>query len=68
MGLMLQYTSEEIKWYGHSITEAVKMLKKQMELEEKEKIVPLKHIYRAQLIDKLKAEALTEMTENIDLE
>lgn len=39
-----------------------------MEIEEKEKIVPLKHIYRTQLIEKLKAEAATEPGNDVEIE
>ncbi|XP_030767817.1 39S ribosomal protein L28, mitochondrial [Sitophilus oryzae] len=52
------YTSEEIDWYGYSYTEACNRIQKQM--EEGEKKVPLKYIYRAELIDKLRAAKLEE--------
>lgn len=52
------YTSDEIDWYGYSFTEACKRIQKQ--IEEQETIVPLKHIYRAQLIDKLRAASIEE--------
>lgn len=65
---MFQYTSDEIKWYGYSLSDAIKLLQKQMEIEEREKIIPLKHIYRAELVDKLKAEAAKDLTENVEIE
>ena len=47
---------EEIEWYGLSFTEACRKQEKiEKEIDEK-KIVPLKHIFRAQLIQELKAE------------
>lgn len=46
------YTKEDIDWYGLNFFEAIK---KQMNLEkEQNKTVPLKQMYRAQLIEKLK--------------
>ncbi|KAL3267412.1 hypothetical protein HHI36_011541 [Cryptolaemus montrouzieri] len=47
------YTPEEIEWYGYTYPEACK--KMQAIIAEKNKPVPLKHIYRAQLLEKLKA-------------
>ncbi|XP_066146888.1 large ribosomal subunit protein bL28m [Euwallacea fornicatus] len=52
------YTSEEIDWYGYSYTEACNRFKKQM--EEQHTVVPLKHIYRTELIDKLRAASIEE--------
>ncbi|PSN48882.1 39S ribosomal protein L28 [Blattella germanica] len=47
------YTKEEIEWYGLNFYEAIK---KQMNLERQQRTrVPLKQIYRAELIEKLKA-------------
>ncbi|XP_060530744.1 large ribosomal subunit protein bL28m isoform X2 [Cylas formicarius] len=47
------YTAEEIDWYGYSLTQACKKLEKQM---EEEKAIPLKQIYRVELLQKLRAE------------
>lgn len=49
---IFQYTSEEIDWYGYSFEEACNKIQKI--LEEKNKPVPLKHLYRAKLIESLK--------------
>ncbi|CAH1953912.1 unnamed protein product [Acanthoscelides obtectus] len=58
------YTAEEIEWYGYSLHEALRILKQRIEEEERSKVVPLKHMYRAQLIEKLKAASLSEMVDN----
>ncbi|KAI4468509.1 39s ribosomal protein l28 mitochondrial [Holotrichia oblita] len=47
------YTAEEIEWYGYSFNEACKKMNEI--LTEKNKPIPLKHLYRAKLIEKLKA-------------
>jgi len=52
------YTSEEIDWYGFSFAQACNRLQKQM--EENEAKVPFKHLYRAELIDKLRAASIEE--------
>lgn len=62
-----QYTPEEIKWYGYSLSQAVNILKQQLETEEQAKIVPLKHIYRAELVNQLKAQAASE-SEQVKIE
>lgn len=59
-GYLSAYTPEEIEWYGYSLTEACNILKHKMEAEEKAKIVPMKHVFRAELIEKLKAASLNE--------
>lgn len=46
----------------------MKILKKQMEIEETANIVPLKHIYRAQLVNKLKAEAALAQSDELKIE
>ncbi|CAH1173574.1 unnamed protein product [Phaedon cochleariae] len=56
------YTPEEIKWYGHSFSQACKILQEELDAESKNNIVPLKQVYRAQLIEKLKAVSLDETT------
>ncbi|KAF5289339.1 hypothetical protein FQA39_LY15125 [Lamprigera yunnana] len=59
------YTPEEIEWYGYSFDEACK---KYEELVESQKIImPLKHVYRTELIEKLKAAAITESQGRKDL-
>ncbi|KAL1509100.1 hypothetical protein ABEB36_003894 [Hypothenemus hampei] len=58
------YTSDEIDWYGYSFTEACRRIERK--IEEQETIVPLKHVYRAQLIDKLRAAHIEEaMTQSL---
>jgi len=52
------YTSEEIDWYGYSYAEACRRIEQQ--IEEQKVVVPLKHLYRAQLIDKLRAASIEE--------
>ena len=47
----LQYTDDEIEWYGLSYTEAIKKLEAQ--LAAKRQIQPLKVLYRQMLIQKL---------------
>ncbi|XP_072396960.1 large ribosomal subunit protein bL28m [Diabrotica undecimpunctata] len=59
------YTSEEIEWYGYSLTEACKRFQQQMEAEQKAKVVPLKHVFRAELIEKLKAASLSESNDQL---
>lgn len=54
----LQYTPEEIEWYGYSFNGACKKL--QETIEAQNKIVPLKHVYRSELIEKLKAAKIAE--------
>lgn len=46
----------------------MKILQKQIQIEEEAKIVPLKHIYRTQLVNKLKAEAAAESSEELKIE
>ncbi|KAJ8942922.1 hypothetical protein NQ314_009897 [Rhamnusium bicolor] len=58
----MRYTSEEIKWYGYSFSEACKLLQKQIDAENK--IIPLKQIYRSQLIEKLRAANLDDSSES----
>ncbi|XP_056634302.1 39S ribosomal protein L28, mitochondrial [Diorhabda sublineata] len=57
------YTSEEIDWYGYSLTEACRIFQTKIEAEEQSKIVPLKQVYRAELIEKLKAASISESAE-----
>ncbi|KAK9696169.1 hypothetical protein QE152_g32081 [Popillia japonica] len=47
------YTAEEIEWYGYSFIEACQRMNEI--LNEKNKPVPLKHLYRAKLIETLKS-------------
>ncbi|CAG9859297.1 unnamed protein product [Phyllotreta striolata] len=54
------YTPEEIEWYGYSLAQAVSKFKVQQEKEKEESTVPFKQIFRAQLIEKLKAASLDE--------
>ncbi|XP_063223435.1 large ribosomal subunit protein bL28m isoform X3 [Bacillus rossius redtenbacheri] len=56
-----QYTEEEIEWYGLTMFEAIK---KQMNLEaELFKPKPLKHLYRAQLLQKLRDGTIPEVVD-----
>lgn len=48
-----QYTPEEIEWYGLSWYEALSKLAKQKEAASRP--VPLKNMYRKNLVEKLKA-------------
>lgn len=57
----LQYTSEEIEWYGYTFNEAIKKLKDS--IEEANTPVPLKLVYRSELIEKLKAAGIKEAEE-----
>lgn len=50
---ILQYTTEEIEWYGYSFKDACKKMEER--IKEQNKPVPLKQMYRLQLIEKLKA-------------
>lgn len=49
----MQYTPEEIEWYGLTWYEALSKVAKQKEAQNKP--VPLKNIYRKKLVEKLKA-------------
>ncbi|CAH0560648.1 unnamed protein product [Brassicogethes aeneus] len=57
------YTPDEINWYGYSFAQACRMVQEDINKKEEEAIVPLKHVFRAQLIDQLKAADL-EIEEN----
>jgi large subunit ribosomal protein L28 len=57
------YTSEEIEWYGYSFSAACKKLEES--IEAKNRPVPLKHVFRSQLLDKLKEAAKTESGEEV---
>ncbi|RZC33535.1 39S ribosomal protein L28, mitochondrial, partial [Asbolus verrucosus] len=57
------YTSEEIEWYGYSFTAACKKL--EASLEAQKQPVPLKHIYRSQLLQKLKEAGIKEASEEV---
>ncbi|XP_019866841.1 39S ribosomal protein L28, mitochondrial [Aethina tumida] len=60
------YSSEEIKWYGYSFTEACRILQESLDQKAAAEIVPLKHIYRAQLIQKLKNNELDLQSSGLD--
>lgn len=53
-----QYTAEEIEWYGLTFAEAIAKVKRQ--LQEQEKIVPLKLELRSRLLDQLRAAGVKE--------
>lgn len=50
---MFQYTPEEIEWYGLTWFEALTKITKLKEAAKKP--LPLKHLYRKNLVEKLKA-------------
>lgn len=54
----LQYTPEEIEWYGLSFNDACKKYQKQLDAQTK--LQPLKHLYRSELIQKLKDDQISE--------
>lgn len=56
-----QYTPEEVEWYGLSWAEAI--MKMRRILQEQEKIVPQKIVFRSQLIERLKAAGVAEALE-----
>ncbi|KAF5285005.1 hypothetical protein FQR65_LT02317 [Abscondita terminalis] len=58
------YTPEEIEWYGYSFDDACK--KYENMLESQKTVVPLKYVYRAELLEKLKTAALEESIETKD--
>ncbi|KAJ8969984.1 hypothetical protein NQ317_007031 [Molorchus minor] len=62
-GYLATYTPEEIKWYGYSFYQACEMLQEQLEAEKK--TVPLKHVYRAKLIENLKAANLEKSEQSV---
>ncbi|XP_044256011.1 39S ribosomal protein L28, mitochondrial [Tribolium madens] len=57
------FTSEEIEWYGYSFAAACKKLEASIEAQNKP--IPLKHVYRSQLIEKLKEAGIREATEDV---
>ncbi|XP_017775615.1 PREDICTED: 39S ribosomal protein L28, mitochondrial [Nicrophorus vespilloides] len=52
------YTEEEIEWYGYSLKDAIKKYEDQIKAATK--VTPLKTIYRAELIEKLKTAKIDE--------
>lgn len=60
------YTREEVEWYGYTFPEACK--KMEALLAEQKKLIPLKHIYRANLIEKLKMEENKKETDREDIQ
>ncbi|XP_022901627.2 large ribosomal subunit protein bL28m [Onthophagus taurus] len=59
------YTDEEIEWYGYSFNQACKKLKDSMDAANQP--TPLKHVYRAQLIEKLKAAKLEGNKSDVEM-
>jgi len=59
------YTPEEIEWYGYSLKEARNIIKDKIDAENKP--VPLKAVYRAELLEKLKAAQIAE-AQGVDME
>lgn len=53
MSVYLQYTPEEIEWYGLTWYEALSKVAKQKEAANRP--IPLKNVYRKNLVEKLKA-------------
>ncbi|GBP17037.1 39S ribosomal protein L28, mitochondrial [Eumeta japonica] len=58
------YTPDEIEWYGLSWFEALQKIAKQKEAANKP--IPLKNIYRKNLLEKLKAEGIEEGNKSAD--
>lgn len=58
---MFQYTPAELEWYGLTLHEAVNKLKDAQDAETKANTVPMKHIFRQNLIDDLKASGLEKV-------
>lgn len=59
-----QYTPEEIEWYGLTWYEALSKIAKQKEAADRP--VPLKNVYRKNLVDKLKAAGIEEAKNSPD--
>ncbi|XP_063909568.1 large ribosomal subunit protein bL28m [Zophobas morio] len=57
------YTSEEIEWYGYSFTQACKKL--EASIEAKNQPIPLKSVYRSELIEKLKEAKISASSEEV---
>lgn len=54
----LQYTPEEIEWYGYSFNEAVQKMNRK--IEDERQIVPQKIEFRSRLIQQLKEAGIAE--------
>ncbi|KAG5886496.1 hypothetical protein JTB14_014679 [Gonioctena quinquepunctata] len=65
-GYLAAYTREEIEWYGYTFSQACKIMQERLDAENRAKIVPMKHLYRAQLLEKLKAASLNDPSINPD--
>ncbi|KAB0799009.1 hypothetical protein PPYR_06889 [Photinus pyralis] len=59
------YTPEEINWYGYSFEDACTKYKNLIETQNP--VVPLKVVYRAELIEKLKTAAESAIQEDKDI-
>lgn len=55
---LFQYTPEEIEWYGLTWYEALSKVAKQKEAANRP--VPLKNVYRKNLVEKLKAAGIED--------
>lgn len=58
----------EIEWYGLSWYEAINKVKVQHDVENEAEIGPLKHIFRKELIDNLKASGLEKVEQMVQTE
>lgn len=56
--MLFQYTPEEIEWYGLTWYEALSKMVKQKEAANQP--VPLKKVYRKNLVEKLRAAGIEE--------
>ncbi|KAK9886888.1 hypothetical protein WA026_019146 [Henosepilachna vigintioctopunctata] len=62
---LTKYTAEDIEWYGYTFPEACK--KMQVILDKQNEAIPLKHIYRSALIEKMKATSESDDTNNLEV-
>ncbi|GJQ66385.1 putative structural constituent of ribosome [Trypoxylus dichotomus] len=60
------YTPEEIEWYGYSFDEACDKMKKILEEKDKANRIPLKHIYRTEMVEKLKVAQIEAANQKIE--
>ena len=66
--LSIQYTEEDIEWYGLTFDEALKKLKNIEGVQNSPK--PLKHLFRKELIYKLmeQKEGISQQTDSEEIE
>jgi large subunit ribosomal protein L28 len=61
---LVQYTPEEIDWYGLGFEEAIMKLKHQIDAADP--IVPQKILFRSRLIEQLKEAGIAEAQGGVD--